>query len=79
MFLTRKKLKAQIEALTMERDVLLAERELSKNSGLSKCKSIACKACEHIVYITGEYGEQRIIGCDITVGCENFKKTTRVS
>lgn len=74
MFETKRRLKKRILDLEIE---LRNEREINKlaeESGLAKCKGIICKACNHAVWIEGPFGQERIIGCDISTNCENFTR-----
>lgn len=75
MFLTRSELKRRIRDLEEERDFLLNAQKLAESGGFAKCKSVACKSCEHAIFID-RWGAPYPIGCDITVGCKDFKKKT---
>ena len=74
MFTTRSELKRRILDLERERDTLLREQEIAKNSGLAKCKGIMCRNCEHAVFIATEWGSSKLLGCDLTTSCENYKR-----
>ena len=74
MFETRRQLKAKIFELEKE---LLEERKINdliSKSGLAKCAGLMCKSCEHGVYINNGCGYPRLVGCDITVNCPDYKK-----
>lgn len=77
MFETRKQLKLKISELEILLQKEQAINDLVEKSGLGKCKGIMCKSCEHSVYINSEYGTPRLIGCDLTVSCPDYKKKTR--
>lgn len=74
MFTTRTELKRRIADLERERDALLREREVVDNSGLAKCKGVMCRNCEHAVFLTNLGGVSKLLGCDLTTNCENYKK-----
>lgn len=74
MFTTRNELKRRIADLERERDALLREREIADNSGLAKCKGIMCRSCEHAVFISNICGSSRLLGCDLTTSCDNYKR-----
>lgn len=74
MFTTRSELKRRILDLERERDTLLREQEIAKNSGLAKCRGIMCRSCEHAVFISTERGSNKLLGCDLTTNCENYKR-----
>lgn len=74
MFVTRSELKRRIASLERERNTLMREQEIAKNSGLAKCKGIMCRSCEHAVFISTEWGSSKLLGCDLTTNCENYKR-----
>lgn len=76
MFQTRGDLKRRIRDLEEENAFLVNAQKLAENGGLAKCKSIVCKGCEHAVFVNRWDGTPYLIGCDLAVGCEEFKKRT---
>lgn len=76
MFETRKKLKNKIADLEEKLQAAEQINKLADNSGLAKCTGIICKSCEHGVFVNDWYGYPRLIGCDLTVNCKNYKKKT---
>lgn len=74
MFQTRGDLKRRIAALEQERDALYNIQKITETSGLSKCKGIVCKSCEHAVFISDGIFGAKMIGCDVTVNCQDYKR-----
>lgn len=73
MFQTRKMLKEKIAFLESENRRLRDMVITVKQAGLSKCESVLCSTCEHAAYYEAD-GNKRLVGCDLTVACKNYKK-----
>ena len=73
MFETKKAMKRRIEALEEELNAALAVNRLADRCGLSECKGIVCKKCEHAVFVDVGFGGKRLVGCDVTVNCPDYK------
>lgn len=73
MYESKKQLRRRIEDLKEQLARAENEIDIVEKSGLAKCKGIMCRGCEHAVFI--RYFEMdRLIGCDLTTSCENYKK-----
>lgn len=71
---TKRWLKQRIFSLEKELEIEQRKNQLPEESGLAKCKGVICKACVHAVSIEDYYGNNLIIGCDISTNCENFSR-----
>ena len=74
MFQTKRTLKKRIFSLERELDTERRKNQLAEESGLAKCRGIICMACNHAVRMEGPFGQEQIIGCDISTNCENFTR-----
>lgn len=74
MFQTRNELKTRIANLEKQLERLRSDQKLAEDSGLAKCRGIICKSCEHAVFISDGIFGARMIGCDVTVNCQDYKR-----
>lgn len=77
MFLRKKELKQKIMELEQDLEYERAVNKAAESSGLAKCYGVVCKSCEHAIYIREGYDNHiRLIGCDTTVTCKDYKRKT---
>ncbi len=76
MYQTRKQLKERIRQLEESLENEKSVNVLSNSCGLGKCEGIICTICEHAVFTPSGFNglKPRLIGCDLTVSCPNYKK-----
>lgn len=72
MFQTRTQLKNQIRFLEEKVDALERALKLSDESNLKKCRGVFCISCAHAVWYQNGNLSKRVIGCDVSVPCEDF-------
>ena len=74
MRFSKKQLLKEIENLKRELEQYKTIEKLREKNGLSECKGIICRECEHSVYVRGLFGEEKLVGCDLTSVCKDYKR-----
>lgn len=76
-FESKRSLRERIALLESERNYYMKLSELSKETGLEKCKGQLCKCCGHAVFYEDEWHYPRVIGCDLECSCKDFSRKTK--